>query len=282
MEPWSVTLPDGRVISKDLPENYTKDQIREAFAADMREAGYTDLSGQLVLDIPAWENPEKMTAYEPTIRDRLSDLLSDTFAPLAASEHHANRIGDRVASFLDWTPIGDAVGVADAGSDIREGLASGDYAMAAGGGLAALLSMAPLGSEARAAWRNMERPRLSDLLANEDGAIRGWELQRPGYTKFQEGPTSLEVTSDGERYAMLNMINTPPEARGQGSADAAMRELVGAADEAGMTLTLTPEAMDNATSLARLREFYARHGFIPNRGRNKDYEASAAMYRRPE
>lgn len=92
----------------------------------------------------------------------------------------------------------------------------------------------------------------------------------------------LHLGGDGQRKR-LSLIRTHEGHRGGGHADAAMRDLLDHADRHGVTLTLTPEPLhgDRKTSKTRLTSWYARHGFVPNKGRNKDYEISDTMYRTP-
>jgi hypothetical protein len=47
-------------------------------------------------------------------------------------------------------------------------------------------------------------------------------------------------------------------------------------------VTLTPSTDYGASSVSRLKKFYKQFGFVENKGRNKDYEISEAMYRLPK
>ena len=92
----------------------------------------------------------------------------------------------------------------------------------------------------------------------------------------------LHLTGEGE-HKRVAMIRTREGHRGGGHAEAAMRDLTEHADRHGLTLKLSPEpvAGDRTTSKTRLTAWYRRHGFIPNKGRNKDYAISDTMYRPP-
>jgi GNAT superfamily N-acetyltransferase len=68
--------------------------------------------------------------------------------------------------------------------------------------------------------------------------------------------------------------------QGRGFAREAMAQLLGLADEAGVTLALSP-AKDFGASLGRLTKFYAGFGFKPNRGRNKEWQTRQSMVRKP-
>ena len=81
---------------------------------------------------------------------------------------------------------------------------------------------------------------------------------------------------DGEPTAVLSKIAVDDTHRGQGLADAAMTDLTGWADSHGVTLALTASG-DFGASPVRLRSWYARHGFVPNRG--KDHRVAESMVR---
>lgn len=79
----------------------------------------------------------------------------------------------------------------------------------------------------------------------------------------------------------LSKVVVPKDARNAGAGTDFMRDLVSAADKQGKTVTLTPSS-DFGGNKARLEQFYKRFGFVPNKGRTKDYEISEAMYRLPQ
>ncbi len=77
---------------------------------------------------------------------------------------------------------------------------------------------------------------------------------------------------------VLSQIVVPQDQRSTGKGTAAMQALVAYADRTGQRIELTPSS-DFGGSKKRLTEFYKRFGFVENKGRNKDYEISEAMYR---
>lgn len=83
-----------------------------------------------------------------------------------------------------------------------------------------------------------------------------------------------------ERNGIINLsqIVVPKEARSSGAGTRAMQQLIDYADLTGQVITLTPSA-DFGGTKSRLVDFYKRFGFVENKGRNKDYEISEAMYR---
>lgn len=58
-----------------------------------------------------------------------------------------------------------------------------------------------------------------------------------------------------------------------------MNTLISYADSVGKRIELDPSTDFGATSKARLMKFYKKFGFVENKGKNKDYQISAEMYR---
>lgn len=250
-ETYEVRLPNGRVVRREAPAGATDAQVRALFSEPMRGHGINALAQAVVRP----EQPQQPTnalaggmfggslkSYTPTLSERIGNTVGDALG--------SQRFGRGLTNFLsDWTPAGNIDGITH-GSEIER-----------------QLSALPLPGPARRAAGAAVR------------AVTPKDLER-GFNVIKVGPTTMEITSDG-KYARLNMIKTPPEARGQGSAKRALEELTMAADEAGITLDLTAQAMDAATSVKKLREFYTRYGFVPNKGRNKDFYTQAEMIRPP-
>jgi ribosomal protein S18 acetylase RimI-like enzyme len=97
--------------------------------------------------------------------------------------------------------------------------------------------------------------------------------------KYPDVDFNLMQRGDGG-LATLSKVVVPPAQRGQGVGSSFMRDLTEAADADRATLALSPSS-DFGGSKARLIEFYRRFGFVPNKGRNIDYEISESMYRTP-
>ena len=79
----------------------------------------------------------------------------------------------------------------------------------------------------------------------------------------------------------LSSIIVPREHQNKGIGSQYMRELTNLGDRHGATVHLTP-ATDWGASKTRLQKFYRNQGFVDNKGRNKDFTISDAMYRRPQ
>ena len=59
-----------------------------------------------------------------------------------------------------------------------------------------------------------------------------------------------------------------------------MADLTAIADENGLPFALSPSG-DFGGSVGRLKDFYSRFGFVPNKGRNKDFRISESYVRNP-
>lgn len=97
------------------------------------------------------------------------------------------------------------------------------------------------------------------------------EAQYPGL--------KLDLLGSGDRVT-LSRIVLPKEGRGQGAGTAVMQRIAAWADQNGKTIGLTPSG-DFGGSKSRLPGFYKRFGFVENKGKNRDFEISEAMYREP-
>ena len=68
----------------------------------------------------------------------------------------------------------------------------------------------------------------------------------------------------------LSKVRIAKDQQKQGLGSEAMKELTDYADITGQTIALTPSIDFGASSIARLKEFYKRFGFVENKGRNQD------------
>lgn len=90
----------------------------------------------------------------------------------------------------------------------------------------------------------------------------------------------LDLMGRGQRVT-LSRIVVPESSRSSGTGSKVMQRIIDWADASGVTVQLTPSS-DFGGNKKRLLEFYKRFGFVENKGRNKDYEISEAMYREPQ
>jgi GNAT superfamily N-acetyltransferase len=92
---------------------------------------------------------------------------------------------------------------------------------------------------------------------------------------------SLQESKKEGRPTVLSRVVVDKKKRGEGQGSKFMEDLLAHADERGHTLALTPSS-DFGGSVPRLNKFYGRYGFVPNKGKHKDYSISEGMYRHPQ
>lgn len=81
---------------------------------------------------------------------------------------------------------------------------------------------------------------------------------------------------------VLSRIQVNEAARGKGEASKVFAEMLAFADEHGQTIALTPDPIGKGgLSKAALTKWYRSHGFVPNKGRAKDYAFRESMIRPP-
>jgi GNAT superfamily N-acetyltransferase len=79
----------------------------------------------------------------------------------------------------------------------------------------------------------------------------------------------------------LHTIVVPKGLRERGTGTAAMQALIAFADKHQLIMVLSP-ANDFGGSVSRLIPFYQRFGFVPNKGRHKDWRFRSTMIRQPK
>ena len=87
------------------------------------------------------------------------------------------------------------------------------------------------------------------------------------------------ILSKTGNYVTLNKIIA--NELGKGSGSRFMEELTRMADKNGWTLALTPDTSFGGSSVGRLKKFYKRFGFVPNKGRSTDFNTRESMIRKP-
>ena len=80
---------------------------------------------------------------------------------------------------------------------------------------------------------------------------------------------------------VLHKVVVAQTERGARTGSAVIRDIIAEADERGWTLALSPATDFGGSSRRRLEGFYRRLGFVPNRGRHRDFDTTEAMIRRP-
>lgn len=132
---------------------------------------------------------------------------------------------------------------------------------------------------------------IGTSLDESDEAIRkAVETDQAGREYGQSAPASLsdvEVAAErsgvdlavSERGGLIVLSKIIASDKGRGAGTRVMNALIAYADAHGKSIALTPSTDFGGTSVARLRDFYKRFGFVDNKGRNKDFSTREAMIR---
>jgi len=101
------------------------------------------------------------------------------------------------------------------------------------------------------------------------------------FAGLKEAHPGVDFSLGGGAGGVVVLSRIVVKEREQGTGSAFMRDLVAAADAAGLTLAATPSS-DFGGTKGRIVEWNKRFGFVENKGRTKDLEISETMYRRPK
>ena len=204
------------------------------------------------------------------------DASQRMFAPDTSTMDRLTALGDMLSGVAGVTaPIGAAVRAGTpAAVALMEGLLGGsptvtaarDTARAAGRGFVERMNQpGPVPT--------MYSNPVLGLFGNAGVGIE--DILRAKYPDVK-----LSISGTAERGYTLNRIDVPKTKRNSGVGTAIMGDLVNLADQQGAVLKLSPSG-DFGGSIPRLKDFYARFGFIQNKGKNSDYAISESMYRPP-
>lgn len=103
--------------------------------------------------------------------------------------------------------------------------------------------------------------------------------------RVNQGHLHIYLTQSG--FLKVSSIRIPEQQRGKGIGTKIMNELIVFADRNGLNMALTPAGgIDNSYSgrpsnKKKLTKWYRTFGFVPNKGRNKDYTTRETMIRFP-
>ncbi|AUR96762.1 N-6 adenine-specific DNA methylase [Vibrio phage 1.232.O._10N.261.51.E11] len=100
-----------------------------------------------------------------------------------------------------------------------------------------------------------------------------------------DGVKTISLYMSNRGVLKLNTIIIDKEKRKSGVGTDVLNRITSFADKHGVQTTLSPAIQDDfqgTTSRTRLIKFYKRFGFVENKGRNKDFAISDAMYRDPK
>jgi GNAT superfamily N-acetyltransferase len=113
---------------------------------------------------------------------------------------------------------------------------------------------------------------------SQEGAVYGGRYAPSLDAKYGDKLDAYLMDSDG--VTTLSKVVVPKDKRNQGIGTAFMNDLAQLADKDGVTLALSP-SKDFGGNLNKLNQFYRGQGFVPNKGRFKDFTISETMLRPP-
>ena len=91
----------------------------------------------------------------------------------------------------------------------------------------------------------------------------------------------VSLHGDAKKGYVLSKIAVPGDERNAGQGTNAMQDIVDRMDAEGAIIALTPDDAFGGNK-NRLIDFYKRFGFVPNKGRNKDFRFRETMIRYPQ
>jgi len=125
----------------------------------------------------------------------------------------------------------------------------------------------------------MANPGKSKRRAKRNPAD-SWKMQR-GAIAEKYGLDKFQASyHPKDQHLSVDLISVPKQGRGEGRASMAMRDTLDWADANGVTVTVSPTS-EFGSSKGRLEKWYLSMGFVPNKGRNKDFRFTDSMLRIP-
>lgn len=233
----------------------------------------------------------------------MSNVLANFFSAEAGQQRRAwlNSVDDRIGNALSYylgpdlaprvNALAQGAAMMSPGMDVQDAYTASGELMApnrsaldrAASGAALAAS---IGAMAMPGGVSSLRQGIDDVVDAGVRAVRSPSLGSNAgnwlddiQAKYPE--VEMSVTGNPQRGYTVNKIVVPSDARGQGVGTRVMREILQSADNEGATVSLTP-SQDFGGAVSRLREWYKSLGFVPNKGRNRDFEISEDMYRLPQ
>ena len=99
--------------------------------------------------------------------------------------------------------------------------------------------------------------------------------------KANTDEVEVDISGNAEKGYVLSKIVVPKELRDTGVGSKVMKDLIDKADNEHAIIALTPDTAFGGTK-GRLIKFYKGFGFVPNKGRNKDFRYRETMIRYPK
>ena len=101
------------------------------------------------------------------------------------------------------------------------------------------------------------------------------------YTESVVEEVEVSLHGDAKKGYTLSKIEVSGDERNAGQGTKAMQDIVDRMDREGAVIALTPDDAFGGNK-NRLIKFYKRFGFVPNKGRNKDFRFRETMIRHPQ
>lgn len=128
-------------------------------------------------------------------------------------------------------------------------------------------------------WYKLSQTQEDSNKKEKDAELRNLELQLE--SKYPGLDLCLWLTYGD--YIEVAAIKVPPEMQNKGIGHSVMEVIKDKAREWGVPVVLSPEPSPRKKK--KLMDFYKDLGFVPNKGRNKNYQLSSpfapTMYWRP-
>ncbi len=144
------------------------------------------------------------------------------------------------------------------------------------------MNMTPEERRAKPPWETLDVPESELIYRKGSGVNQSAENLPTGKArdtlkaKYPDLKIGISETKDN---IILDKVIVPDKSKGTGTKF--MNDLISDADSKGKTIGLTPSA-DFGGNKKRLNEFYKRFGFVPNKGKSKDFTISETMIRPPK
>jgi len=225
-----------------------------------------DIARYLDWDAPLSEQPESVRAGLPSLLQTINEGRAERFGPegrMVNQDEFMNMSGEDLQDHLAVT-----FGKSDKAAAEALGKA----------GIPGLKYYDGISRNAGEGTRNF-------VTWDQDVLNRMKLLERNG-EKFSGLLAPNTITKSGASSDVLrkngiweiSKISTPENMRGQGLASSELDRILKEADEAGVSVALTPSS-DFGSSKKRLTDWYKKNGFVPNKGRNKDFSTRETMIR---
>ena len=120
----------------------------------------------------------------------------------------------------------------------------------------------------------LKAPRAAKVAGQAADVVKIEDALRQKYPDVD-----LDVSETSQKLT-LSKIVVPEAQRSSGVGTAVMSDLIAYADQRGLPVGLTPSTAFGG-SKGRLQDFYKRFGFVPNKGRNKDFTFKETFVRQP-